>query len=250
MNWIVTLIHWVNGFVGNMGWTIVLIVCITQLCLVPVKLFARKNNKAKTACTPAVRAIQKKYNANQLGVPGVDCDDMPEYIRAMNMEERAAKMAQEIDETYKEYGYNLWLSWLPLILNLAVLLGLWMGIKNASIDNMFYSTTFKTLNSIPEMDYSLNIMLLISPVIMSCVASIVSAILQVIKQKKQQKPIKAIMISSILSCIISVALSLWIITSISTAIAIALTTLYACSFIGTIISSIFKREDAEASKLS
>lgn len=249
MNWIVALMHWVNGFVGNMGWTIVLFVCFSQILLIPLKIFSHKNNKAKAACEPEIRAIRKKYNANQLGVSMEDSSELPANIRNMNHNQRSEAMAKEIDDTYKKYGYNVWLSWLPMVMNLVIVICLWKAINNAA-NTDFYMITFKDINSVAGVDYTNNILLLATVPVLSFLSSIIGGISQIIAKRKNKKELVGTIIGVFVSCVLTVGLALWITTSVSTAIAIAIATIYACTIIGSIVKKLFYKKPTDNEQMS
>ena len=225
MTWLSNLITWINGFVGNFGWTIVLMVVAMQIMLIPCKMFAAKNRKAKQACEPEIRRIRKKYNANQLGVSMDDPNDLDPEVRKMSHDERDEAMANEIEAVYKANGYHMWTGWIPTVINLIFLLLLWGGIGAATPEGFF---TY-TMRDIGGAANNYNLMLLLATPALTLLSGCVTLISNIIKNKKAGIPLKPIIIAGLVSLAISMTLSIWIATSVSTALAIALVALSAWS---------------------
>lgn len=229
MNWIGMFVEWVNSIIGNYGLTIVALVCLSQILLIPAKMFAKKNRAAKQACEPEIQAIRKKYNANQLGVSMDDPEDLDPSVRKMSHDERDEAMANEIDAVYKKHGYHMWTAWIPTVINLAFLLLLWNGISQATPEG-FYSVQMRTINT-ADPNHIWNIVLLAGTPTLSLLSGVISLISNIVKNKKADIPLKPVVIAGCVSLAISVGLSIWIATSVSTAIAIALMVLSAWSTI-------------------
>ncbi|MBQ8806220.1 MAG: YidC/Oxa1 family membrane protein insertase [Bacteroidaceae bacterium] len=241
MSWMTNFINWVNGFVGNFGWTVVILVIASQILLIPCKIFAGKNRKAKQACEPEIRRIRKKYNANQMGVSMDDPPDLDPAVRKMSHDERDEAMANEIEAVYKAHGYHLWTSWIPTVINLAFILLLWSGIGEATPDG-FFSYTIKDIGANANM---WNVVLLFATPVLTLLSGCVTLIGNIVKNKKANIPLKPIIIAGLISLVISMAFSIWIATSISTALALALAIMQAWSTIAGWISKLTGKEPAE-----
>ena len=60
----VTLINWVRGSVGNLGWTLILVTVLVKLVTTPLDFFVKLSTKKQTLvqqkCAPQVAKLQKK----------------------------------------------------------------------------------------------------------------------------------------------------------------------------------------------
>lgn len=241
MNLIANLISWINEFVGNFGITIVLLVIVSQILMIPCKFFAHKNKQAKQACEPSIRAIRKKYNANQLGVSMDDPADIDPSVRKMSHDERDEAMANEIEAVYKEHGYHLWTSWIPSVINIAILILLWGGINEATPQG-FFSNTLKNINI--ETDIW-NIVLLFGTPVLTLLSGLTTLYTNIRKNKKDNIPLKPVIIAGLVSLALSLALSIWIASSISTALALALIVLQLWSTAFEWLTSLLSKNSAE-----
>ena len=57
----INLLNWINGVVGNYGWSIVLFTLLIRLVLLPLDIKSKKSMRAMTKIQPKVQALQKKY---------------------------------------------------------------------------------------------------------------------------------------------------------------------------------------------
>ena len=57
----VKLLTWINGVVGNYGWSIVLFTLLIRLVLLPLDIKSKKSMRAMTKVQPKLQALQKKY---------------------------------------------------------------------------------------------------------------------------------------------------------------------------------------------
>ena len=61
----VTLINWVRGSVGNLGWTLILVTVLVKLVTTPLDFFVKLSTKKQTLvqqkCAPQVAKLQKKF---------------------------------------------------------------------------------------------------------------------------------------------------------------------------------------------
>ena len=54
-------LNWINGWVGNYGWSIVLFTLLIRLVLLPLDIKSKKSMRAMTKIQPKMQALQKKY---------------------------------------------------------------------------------------------------------------------------------------------------------------------------------------------
>ena len=54
-------LNWINGWVGNYGWSIVLFTLIIRLVLLPLDIKSKKSMRAMTRIQPKMAALQAKY---------------------------------------------------------------------------------------------------------------------------------------------------------------------------------------------
>ena len=54
-------LNWINGWVGNYGWSIVLFTLFIRLILLPLDIKSKKSMRAMTRIQPKMNALQKKY---------------------------------------------------------------------------------------------------------------------------------------------------------------------------------------------
>ena len=61
----VTLINWVRGSVGNLGWTLILVTVLVKLVTTPLDFFVKLSTKKQTLvqqkCAPQIAKLQKKF---------------------------------------------------------------------------------------------------------------------------------------------------------------------------------------------
>ena len=57
----INLLNWINGLVGNYGWSIVLFTLLIRVVLLPLDIKSKKSMRAMTKIQPKVQALQKKY---------------------------------------------------------------------------------------------------------------------------------------------------------------------------------------------
>lgn len=63
------LINWIQGAVGNYGWTILLVTILVKLIMTPIDFLVKYSTKKQTLiqkkCSPQIAKLQKKFGANQ-----------------------------------------------------------------------------------------------------------------------------------------------------------------------------------------
>ncbi len=57
----INLLNWINGIVGNYGWSIVLFTLLIRMVLLPLDIKSKKSMRATTKLQPKLQALQKKY---------------------------------------------------------------------------------------------------------------------------------------------------------------------------------------------
>ena len=57
----VNLLTWINGVVGNYGWSIVVFTLLIRLVLLPLDIKSKKSMRAMSKIQPKIQALQKKY---------------------------------------------------------------------------------------------------------------------------------------------------------------------------------------------
>ena len=57
----VNLLTWINGVVGNYGWSIVLFTLLIRMVLLPLDIKSKKSMRAISKIQPKLQALQKKY---------------------------------------------------------------------------------------------------------------------------------------------------------------------------------------------
>ena len=101
------LILWLNSFIGNFGWTVVIFTLILKTALMPLDIWQKKvtvkNNNAMKKMKPQLDKLQKQYGANR------------EMYGAKQM------------ELYKKEGYSLFGSCLPMVFTLVIFIVIFQG---------------------------------------------------------------------------------------------------------------------------
>ena len=57
----IKLLNWINGIVGNYGWSIVVFTLLIRLVLLPLDIKSKKSMRAISKIQPQLNALQKKY---------------------------------------------------------------------------------------------------------------------------------------------------------------------------------------------
>ncbi len=57
----VNLLTWINGVVGNYGWSIVVFTLLIRVVLLPLDIKSKKSMRAMSKIQPKIQALQKKY---------------------------------------------------------------------------------------------------------------------------------------------------------------------------------------------
>jgi len=113
--WLFFLLRWLNKFVGNYGWSIVLMTIMIRVVLFPLNQMSMKSMKRMGELQPKIKGIQAKYKKY-----GSD--------NTMKM-----KMNQEVAALYKEEGVNPAGGCLPMLIQMPVFFAIW-GVLLSLID--------------------------------------------------------------------------------------------------------------------
>ncbi len=100
-------LKWVNGFVGNFGWSIVILTIIINAIMFPLRHKSVVSMRKMQEIQPEVKAIQDRYSKLKATDPG------------------KAKMNQEMMALYKEKGVNPASGCVPMLLTMPVLFAFW-----------------------------------------------------------------------------------------------------------------------------
>lgn len=112
-------LEWIHGFVGNYGWSIILLTVLIKLVLLPLTHKSYVSMRKMQALQPRMQAIREKYRPKQRdkkGRPNV---------------EMQRKMNEEIMALYKSEGVNPAGGCLPMLLQLPVLFAFYRLLYNA-----------------------------------------------------------------------------------------------------------------------
>jgi len=96
-------LKWINGYVGNYGWSLIILTVIINLVMFPLRHKSVVSMRKMQEVQPEVKAIQDRYAHLKMSDPG------------------RAKMNQELMALYKERGVNPASGCVPMLLTLPVL---------------------------------------------------------------------------------------------------------------------------------
>ena len=100
-------LKWVNGFVGNYGWSIVILTIIINAIMFPLRHKSAVSMRKMQEIQPQVKAIQDRYAKLKATDPAKQ------------------KMNQELMQLYKERGVNPASGCVPMLLTFPVLFAMW-----------------------------------------------------------------------------------------------------------------------------
>jgi YidC/Oxa1 family membrane protein insertase len=104
---LIRLLRWVNGHVGNYGWSIVVLTLLINLAMAPLRHYSIANSLKMAKLAPEMRVIQERYRK----VPALD--------------PRRQDMQREVAELYARHGMNMGtqmlVGCLPLLLTMPFL---------------------------------------------------------------------------------------------------------------------------------
>ncbi len=110
--WLFILLKWINMFVGNWGWSIVIFTILVRIILFPLNSAGLKSAQKMKELQPKVKAIQEKYK---------------KYGNDMTMK---AKMNQELQELYKREGVNPLGGCLPMLVQIPIFFAIYSLLLN------------------------------------------------------------------------------------------------------------------------
>jgi YidC/Oxa1 family membrane protein insertase len=96
-------LKWVNGYVGNYGWSIIVLTVIINLVMFPLKHKSIISMRKMQELQPQMKAIQDRYAKLKMTDPG------------------RQKMNEEVMALYKQHGTNPAAGCVPMLLTLPVL---------------------------------------------------------------------------------------------------------------------------------
>jgi len=100
-------LKWVNGFVGNYGWSIVILTLIINAIMFPLRHKSAVSMRKMQEIQPQVKKIQEHYAKYKATDPAKQ------------------KMNQELMELYRERGVNPASGCVPMLLTIPVMLAMW-----------------------------------------------------------------------------------------------------------------------------
>ena len=106
-------LKWINGFVGNYGWSIITLTVIINLIMFPLRHKGVVSMRKMQAIQPEVKAIQERY------------------AKLKSTDPAKAKMNQEMMALYKERGVNPASGCVPMLLTLPVLIAFYSLLSTA-----------------------------------------------------------------------------------------------------------------------
>jgi len=106
-------LKWVNGFVGNYGWSIVVLTVIINILMFPLQHKSIVSMRKMQEIQPQVKAIQDRYAK----------------YKATDPEKQ--KMNQELMSLYRERGVNPASGCVPMLLTMPVLLAMWAMLQTS-----------------------------------------------------------------------------------------------------------------------
>jgi len=111
--WLFFALKWMNNWIGNFGWTIVVLTLLMRILLFPLNQAGLKSMKKMQTIQPKIKAIQEKYK---------------KFGSDMAMKQ---KMNQEMQELYKSEGVNPLGGCLPMLLQMPIFFAFWSLLLNA-----------------------------------------------------------------------------------------------------------------------
>jgi YidC/Oxa1 family membrane protein insertase len=112
---LLSALNWINGFVGNYGWSIIVLTIIINAAMFPLRHKSFVSMKKMQAIQPQVKAIQDRYAKLKVTDPA------------------RQKMNTELMELYRSKGVNPASGCIPMLLTMPVLLAFY-GLLSESIE--------------------------------------------------------------------------------------------------------------------
>jgi YidC/Oxa1 family membrane protein insertase len=106
-------LKWVNGYVGNYGWAIIILTLLINLVIFPLRHKSVVSMRKMQEIQPEIKAIQERYSKLKMGDP------------------ERQKMNTEMMKLYREKGVNPASGCLPMLLTLPVLFAFYSLLSQA-----------------------------------------------------------------------------------------------------------------------
>jgi YidC/Oxa1 family membrane protein insertase len=106
------LLRFVDRFVGNWGWAIVLVTLFFNLLMLPTRIMMMKSSLKTQRIQPKIDAIKKKYS----------------HLKATDP--KRAEMNQETMQLYKDEGINMYGSCLPILVQMPLFFAYYRVLAN------------------------------------------------------------------------------------------------------------------------
>jgi YidC/Oxa1 family membrane protein insertase len=110
---LLSALNWVNGFIGNYGWSIIALTFIINAAMFPLRHKSNVSMRKMQAIQPQVKAIQDRYSKLKVTDPA------------------RQKMNTEMMELYREKGVNPASGCIPMLLTFPVLLAFYSLLSEA-----------------------------------------------------------------------------------------------------------------------
>jgi YidC/Oxa1 family membrane protein insertase len=110
---LLTVLKWVNAFVGNYGWSIVILTVLINAVMFPLRHKSAVSMRKMQEIQPQVKAIQDRYAKLKATDPAKQ------------------KMNQELMALYKERGVNPASGCVPMLLTFPVLFAMWAMLQTS-----------------------------------------------------------------------------------------------------------------------
>ena len=108
-------LKWINGFVGNYGWSIIILTILINILIFPLRHKSMVSMKKMQALQPQIKAIQDRYAKYKLSDP------------------ERQKMNPEMMALYKQKGVNPASGCIPMLLTFPILLAFY-NLLNSAIE--------------------------------------------------------------------------------------------------------------------
>ncbi len=110
--WLFFALRWINGWIHNYGWSIILLTILIRLLIFPVSQAGLKSMKEMQRVQPKMKEIQAKYK---------------KYGKDMTKKQ---EMNREIQELYKKEGVSPLGGCLPMVLQMPIFFAFWSLLLN------------------------------------------------------------------------------------------------------------------------
>ncbi|MHB1316066.1 MAG: YidC/Oxa1 family membrane protein insertase [Christensenellales bacterium] len=111
-NWFAEALRWVNSFIGNYAFTVILFTVVVKMLLLPLDIKQRKSMHKTAMLKDKVDSIKKRYATDQ------------------------QKMNQKIQELYKAEGVSMTAGCLPALLQLPIFIALLGAVQSIASEQL------------------------------------------------------------------------------------------------------------------